>query len=96
MAAIPTLLQIIAGLLCATIARRLRWRAERIRCPTLQTWAENDPLATNTEAFFNALRCPKTQIRFTAAEAAGEHCEMMNRWLLNDRVLDWLDGLLVE
>jgi hypothetical protein len=47
-------------------------------------------LATNTEAFFGALHCPKTLIRFTAAEGAGEHCEMMNRSLLNDRVLDWL------
>jgi alpha-beta hydrolase superfamily lysophospholipase len=69
-------------------------RAELIRCPVLMTAAEKDPLATNTQAFFDALRCPKTMIRFTAAEGAGEHCEMMNRSLLNDRVLDWLDGAL--
>lgn len=71
-------------------------RAELIRCPTLMTLAENDPLATNTQVFFDALRCPKTLIRFMAAEGAGEHCEMMNRSLLNDRVLDWLDGVLAQ
>ena len=29
-----------------------------------------------------------------AAEGAGEHCEIMNRSLLNRRVFDWLDGVL--
>jgi hypothetical protein len=53
--------------------------AELIRCPELLTVAENDPLATGTPTFFDGLRCPKTLIRFTAAEGAGEHCEMMNR-----------------
>ena len=69
-------------------------RAELIRCPMLLTLAENDPLATNTPAFFDALRCPKALIKFTAAEGAGEHCEMMSRSLLNGRVLDWLDDVL--
>jgi alpha-beta hydrolase superfamily lysophospholipase len=70
-------------------------RAELIACPTLLTAAEHDPLAADTQKFFDALRCPKTLIRFTAAEGAGEHCEMMNRSLLNDRVLDWLDSVLM-
>ena len=69
-------------------------RAELIRCPTLLTLAENDPLAANAQAFFDALRCPKTLVNFTAAEGAGEHCEMMSRSLLNGRVLDWLDDVL--
>ncbi len=30
-------------------------------------------------------------MRFTVAEGAGGHCEMGNRSLLNNRVLDWLD-----
>ncbi len=37
----------------------------------------------------DALRCPKDLIRFSAAECAGGHCEMMNRC-----VLDWLDRAL--
>ena len=64
---------------------------EKIRCPTLLTAAENDPLSAGTEALFAALQCPKSLIRFTAAEGAGDHCEMQNRSLLNRRVLDWLD-----
>lgn len=69
----------------------MRGRAELIRCPTLITQAENDPLAAGADGFFDALRCPKTLLRFTAAEGADGHCEMRNRSLLNRRVLDWLD-----
>ena len=65
--------------------------ADRISCPTLITQAENDPLASGARNFFDALSCPKTFMRFTAAEGADGHCEMRNRSLLNRRVLDWLD-----
>jgi alpha-beta hydrolase superfamily lysophospholipase len=75
-------------------AYTLQGRAELIRCPTLLTLAENDPLAAGAPMLFDALRCPKDLMRFTAAEGAGEHCEMMNRSLLNRRVLDWLDDRL--
>ncbi|MEO4043113.1 alpha/beta hydrolase [Hoeflea sp. CAU 1731] len=68
-------------------------RAELIRCPTLITQAENDGLAAGAGAFLDALTCPKTLIRFTAAEGADGHCEMGNRSLLNRRVLDWLDDV---
>jgi hypothetical protein len=40
------------------------------------------------------LSCPKTLLRFTAAEGAGDHCEMGNRPLLDQRVFDWLDETL--
>jgi pimeloyl-ACP methyl ester carboxylesterase len=66
-------------------------RAELIRCPTLLTLAEQDPLTGSAQSFLDRLRCPKDLMRFTAAEGAGEHCEMTNRSLLNGRVLDWLD-----
>jgi hypothetical protein len=64
-------------------------RAALIQCPTLITQAENDTLAAGASAFFDALKCPKTLMRFSAAEGAGGHCEMGNRSLL--RLLDWLD-----
>ena len=35
-----------------------------------------------------------TIMEFTAAEGAGDHCEMKNRSLVNNRVLDWLDATL--
>lgn len=69
----------------------MKGRAEHIACPTLITQAENDMLAAGAGAFFEALTCPKTLMRFTAAEGAGGHCEMGNRSLLNGRILDWLD-----
>jgi alpha-beta hydrolase superfamily lysophospholipase len=69
----------------------MQGRAEFVQCPTLITQAENDTLAAGADAFLAALRCPKTLMRFTAAEGANGHCEMQNRSLLNRRVFDWLD-----
>jgi alpha-beta hydrolase superfamily lysophospholipase len=66
-------------------------RAELIRCPTLVTMAEHDSLGARAPSFLEALTCPKTLLRFSAAEGAGDHCEMQNRSLLNQRTLDWLD-----
>jgi hypothetical protein len=57
----------------------------------LITQAENDALSAGAGAFYDALSCPKTLMRFIAAEGAGGHCEMGNRSLLNRRVFDWLD-----
>ena len=72
----------------------MKGRADLIRCPTLITPAADDPLAEGAQTLFDALKCPKTLIRFAAAEGAGDHCEMMNRSLLNRTVLDWLDETL--
>lgn len=69
-------------------------RAEDIACPTLLTMAEDDPLSAGAQAFFESLRCQRNLLRFTAAEGADGHCEMKNRPLLNERVLDWLDGVM--
>jgi pimeloyl-ACP methyl ester carboxylesterase len=69
----------------------MQGRAELIRCPTLITTTERDPLAAAAPSFFEALRCPKTLLRFSASEGAGGHCEMMGRSIINRRVLDWLD-----
>ena len=69
-------------------------RVADIRCPTLITVAEGDSLGHSVPALYEALRCPNQLLRFTAAEGAGGHCEMKNRSLLNQRVLDWLDEQL--
>ena len=73
----------------------MRGRANLIKCPTLITQAEGDGLGASAEAFFDALECPKTLLRFGAAEGAAGHCEMGNRSLLNGRVFDWLDEQFV-
>jgi pimeloyl-ACP methyl ester carboxylesterase len=66
-------------------------RIDLVQCPTLLTMAEHDSLSESAPQVYEALRCPKTLVRFTAAQGAGVHCEMQNRSLLNRRVLDWLD-----
>ncbi|MBS0221115.1 MAG: alpha/beta fold hydrolase [Proteobacteria bacterium] len=72
----------------------LEGHIEKIRCPTLITAAEADPLASGAESLFERLKCPKHLMRFTVAEGAGDHCEMQSRSLANRRVLDWLDVTL--
>jgi hypothetical protein len=37
---------------------------------------------------------PKTFIRFTAAEGAGDHCEASARSVYIQRAYDWLHGVL--
>jgi hypothetical protein len=74
----------------------LEGRLGSVRCPTLLTAAELDQRSASAEAVLAGLRCPKTLLRFTAAEGAGEHCEMNNRSLVNRRVLDWLDETFGE
>jgi pimeloyl-ACP methyl ester carboxylesterase len=68
--------------------------ADQIRCPTLLTWAESDPLSWNAERIYQSLRCPKELIRFTDAEGAGDHCEVKARPLFHQRAFDWLDETL--
>lgn len=68
-------------------------RAQNIRCPTLLTAAEFDPLSQTTQALVDELTSPKALIRFTGAEGAGLHVEFLNRSLANRRMFDWLDGV---
>jgi Alpha/beta hydrolase family len=72
----------------------LEGRGGDIACPTLLTVPENDPLADSYQSFVKALGDRATVIHFTAAEGAGQHCEMFNRTRLNRRVFDWLDDTL--
>jgi alpha-beta hydrolase superfamily lysophospholipase len=69
-------------------------RVEKIRCPTLITSADRDPLARGAQSLYDALTCPKALLHFTAAEGAGDHVETMNRSLLNRRAFDWLGEVL--
>ena len=64
-------------------------------CPTALTAAEDDPLARSAEQIYDALPGTKTLLRFGTAEGAGDHCEMRNRSLLDQRAFDWLDDVLL-
>lgn len=66
--------------------------AERISCPTLVCEAEDDQFFQGQPAqLYDALRCPKSFLRFTAAEGAGEHCHEGALTLFHQRMFDWLD-----
>ncbi len=77
----------------ACAAFRLSDKVGAIACPTLVTMAENDRVARNAERLYDALTCPKTFIRFTAAEGAGDHCESSARSVYFQRAYDWLDDV---
>jgi alpha-beta hydrolase superfamily lysophospholipase len=68
--------------------------AERIRCPTLLTEAENDRRRGGGKQLYEALTCPKEYILFTDAEGAGEHCEAGASSRFHQRAFDWLDEVL--
>jgi alpha-beta hydrolase superfamily lysophospholipase len=72
---------------------RLSDRVGAIRCPTLVTMAESDPVAAFAERLYDALTCPKALIPFSAAEGAGDHCEASARSVYFQRAYDWLDGV---
>jgi hypothetical protein len=61
----------------------------------LLTAADNDALTKGAQTLFDALRCKKNLVGFTAREGAGDHCEMMNRSPVNRVALDWLDEVLI-
>lgn len=84
----------LQGYIRASEAFTLTGRAQDIRCPLLGTISEGDPLSSGARDFMDHLDCPAKLIEFTAAEGAGGHCESQNRWLLNNRVLDWLADTL--
>ncbi|MBV9357153.1 MAG: alpha/beta fold hydrolase [Chloroflexi bacterium] len=86
----------LADYLQIVAAYTLEGRLGGIRCPTLLTAAENDPLSTSAPRVLDGLRCRKALIQFRTSEGAGEHCEMGNRSLVDQRVFDWLDQMLEE
>jgi pimeloyl-ACP methyl ester carboxylesterase len=66
--------------------------AESISCPTLVLDAEEDMFFRGQpEELYRHLTCPKTLIRFTAAEGAGAHCQVGAHRLAFARIYDWLD-----
>jgi pimeloyl-ACP methyl ester carboxylesterase len=84
----------LAGYLRATVPFDLDGRLTRIGCPTAVTAAEDDPLARTAEQVYDALPGTKALLRFETAEGAGDHCEIRNRSLADQRIFDWLDTVL--
>lgn len=63
----------------------------QIRCPVFLAHEEEDPLAASAPDVHDALKAPRTLVRFRASEGAGDHCAMMARSLFHQRMFDWLD-----
>jgi pimeloyl-ACP methyl ester carboxylesterase len=70
---------------------------EQITCPTLVCAAEADQFFKGQpQLLYDALRCPKTLLKFTAAEGAEEHCHEGALTLFHQRLFDWLDDTMMS
>ncbi|MDA8095210.1 MAG: alpha/beta fold hydrolase [Betaproteobacteria bacterium] len=74
---------------------RLAEAIGQIQCPTLIVAADNDPLSAQSLEVFEALRCEKSFLRFTAAEGADGRCEGAGQARFHQRVHDWIDETLL-
>ena len=67
--------------------------AGNIKCPTLVLEAQmDDDFPGGPKKVYNALKCPKKYVLFTAEEGAEDHCQVAALSLSNQRIFDWLDG----
>ena len=69
--------------------------APDITCPTLVCDNETDLVSTGQgQLLYDQLSCPKTFVRFTAAEGAEGHCEGLGAVLFFARAFNWIDETL--
>ncbi len=68
--------------------------AKNIQCPTFVAEAENDRRRGGGKDLYNALRCPKECVLFTASEGAGEHCEAGAREVFVQKMFGWFDPVM--
>lgn len=67
----------------------------RIQCPLFIADPEDEQFWPGQPAeVYQALSCPKTLASFTAAEGANWHCEPKARSLYDQRMFDWLAGVM--
>ncbi len=71
-------------------------RLADITCPTLLCAAENDPLSASAPKVLQQMTAPTTMLEFLGSEGAGDHCEMNNRALFNQRAYDWLEDVFAK
>ena len=71
--------------------------ADKIKCPMLICWGEEDKLTPREIAhqlYDNVGSKDKTLKIFTAAEGGAEHCQVDNRQVGTDYICDWLSARL--
>ena len=69
-------------------------RVETIVCPTLVCDNPVDTVSSRGNTLYEALRCEKTLITFSPEEGVGGHCEAGAASLFEQRVFDWIDGIV--
>lgn len=69
----------------------------KIKCPVFIADPEDEQFwPGQSRQVYEALQCPKTIVRFTAAEGANWHCQPLARGLYDQRMFDWLDTVLIR
>ncbi|MBN2058376.1 MAG: alpha/beta fold hydrolase [Candidatus Saganbacteria bacterium] len=66
--------------------------AAKIKCKMLVVdSAEDKDMPGQAIKLYNALKCPKTYLLFTAEEGAEEHCQMGALLISSEKIYNWLD-----
>ncbi len=70
---------------------------KKIKCNMLVINSESDTGMTGqAKQLFDALDCPKEFMLFTIAEGAEEHCQMGAMMISSERILNWLQNILMK
>jgi len=68
---------------------------QNIQAPTLVVESVSDGMFTGQpQNLYDALQCPKTYVVFTREEAAQAHCQLGASSLSNEKIFNWLDGVM--
>ena len=71
--------------------------AQNIKASTLVVESVSDGMfAGQPQNLYDALQCPKTYVVFTREEAAQAHCQLGANSLSNEKIFNWLDGVMGE
>ncbi len=71
--------------------------AQNIKASTLVVESVSDDMfAGQPQNLYDALQCPKTYVVFTREEAAQAHCQLGANSLSNEKIFNWLDGVMGE
>jgi dienelactone hydrolase len=69
--------------------------AANIRCPTLLTQAEDDPIAAGAPKLYDAISADRKELlRFTVAGGSSGHCEANGRRQFHQRSYAWLTDVV--
>lgn len=70
--------------------------SNKIQCPTLVTYSEDDSMSSSNQAksLYNSLICPKELMLFTKEEGAGNHCQVGAKLISNERIFNWIEKMI--